>query len=137
MADIQRRVDEKNGRNLVSRAFNAQSDKDAIVAWKEDLNRTLHVFNVRSLNSKRNSLIVSFQTELSIDTNATVTDSHLEATKIRREVTDMHKEVTNMRQAVLEIKEGVLNKRSLVCQTSSSPTNGFRPFLRLKRGLRQ
>ena len=103
VADIQRRVDEKNSRSLFSRAFNAQNDMDMIAAWKEDLNRMLRIFNVRSVWSGWQSLMASSQTELSVDTNVTVTDSH-------REVTDMRQEVTTMHQDVLEIKEGVFNK---------------------------
>ena len=32
--------------NPVSRIFHAKSDKDAIAAWRLDLNKILHVFNV-------------------------------------------------------------------------------------------
>ena len=59
--------------------------------------------------------MASSQTELSIDTNATVTDSH-------QEVTDMRQEVTAMHQDVLEIKEGVFRKLRSVWCIHSPPT---------------
>ena len=110
VADIQRRVDEKNSRNVLSRAFLAQSDKDTIAAWKGDLNRLLHIFNVRTVGLALPLLMTSFQTELAIDTNVTVTDSHLK-------VADIHNEVTNIRQDVSVIKESVSNKQHSVCHT--------------------
>jgi len=48
VAGIQEKVIEKCGRNLLSRLANAKNDKEMITAWKLDLNRILHVFNVRS-----------------------------------------------------------------------------------------
>ena len=36
-------------RNAVSRLFHSQNDKDAIAGWKQDLNKILHIFNVRSV----------------------------------------------------------------------------------------
>ena len=49
VAGIQEKVIEKCGRNLLSRLANAKNDKETIAAWKLDLNRILHVFNVRSV----------------------------------------------------------------------------------------
>ena len=34
-------------RNAASRLLRAKNDRDTIVAWKQDLNRILHIFNVR------------------------------------------------------------------------------------------
>ena len=48
VAEIQEKVLKRSGRGSVSRFFHSRDDKDAIVAWKSDLNRILHVFNVRS-----------------------------------------------------------------------------------------
>ena len=60
VADIQRKVDEKNSRNVFSRALHAQSDKDMIAAWEGDLDRLLHIFNVRSISSIWHQLTASF-----------------------------------------------------------------------------
>jgi len=51
MAEIQRKVVKQNGRNAVSRLVHAKNDKEKIAAWKLDLDRILHVFNVRSATS--------------------------------------------------------------------------------------
>ena len=50
VAEIQRKVIKRNGRNTVTRLFNSKNDKETVTAWKLDLNRILHVFNVRSVN---------------------------------------------------------------------------------------
>ena len=114
MADIQRRVDEKNDRNVFSRVLHAQSDKDTIAAWKEDLNRLLHIFNVRSVGSVSPLLTTPFQTELAIDTNVAATETDRKVTEMDRKVTDMHQ---------LAIKQSAVNEKLSVRRTSSSPTN--------------
>ena len=48
VAKIQSNVIERGKRNAFSRAFHSKTDKDAIVAWRQDLNRILQIFNVRS-----------------------------------------------------------------------------------------
>ena len=50
VAEIQAKVLKRGGRGRASRFLHSRDDKDAIAAWKSDLNRILHVFNVRSLN---------------------------------------------------------------------------------------
>ena len=49
VAGIQEKIVEKRGRNLLSRLANAKNDKETLTTWKLDLNRILHVFNVRSV----------------------------------------------------------------------------------------
>jgi len=49
VAEIQEKIVEKSGRNLLSRLVDAKNDKETIATWKLDLNRILHVFNVRSI----------------------------------------------------------------------------------------
>ncbi|KAF9643251.1 hypothetical protein BDM02DRAFT_3132560 [Thelephora ganbajun] len=58
VAEIERNVDELGRRNRISRLFHAKNDKDAIAAWRLDLNRILHVFNVRIITSALTSLTV-------------------------------------------------------------------------------
>ena len=79
MAEIQKKIVDRGGRHVVSRVLNAKSDKDAIVAWRQDLNRILHIFNVRSPDSDVCLLIASFQTELAINTHMLVADMHRNA----------------------------------------------------------
>ena len=47
VAEIQRKIVKRGGRNAVSRHLHAKSDKEAIATWRSDLNRILLVFNVR------------------------------------------------------------------------------------------
>ena len=45
--DIQKNAIKKSGRGHISRLFYTKDDKDKIAAWKVELDRILHVFNVR------------------------------------------------------------------------------------------
>ena len=77
VAEIQRKITKQGKRNAVSRGFHSKNDKDEIAAWRQELNRILHIFNVRSSNSDRPSRVtISPQTELAIDTNVMVADIH-------------------------------------------------------------
>ena len=69
VAEIQRNIVKRGKRNAVSRLFHAKDDKEAIATWRLDLNRILHVFNVRSPLCVRSLLIVYLQTELAINTH--------------------------------------------------------------------
>ena len=51
VAEIQRNIVERGKRNAVTRLFHVKNDKEAVTTWKLDLNRILHVFNVRSVTS--------------------------------------------------------------------------------------
>ena len=51
VAAIQRKVVEQGKRNVISRHLHAKNDKEKITAWRMDLVRILHVFNVRSIAS--------------------------------------------------------------------------------------
>lgn len=46
-AKIQKQVIKQGKRNVVSRLLYAKNGKDAITIWRQDLNRILHIFNVR------------------------------------------------------------------------------------------
>jgi hypothetical protein len=47
VAAIRKGVIKKGKRNLLSRLANAKNDKETLASWRSDLNRILHVFNVR------------------------------------------------------------------------------------------
>ena len=49
--EIQTNIVKWNKRNTISRRFHAKDDKEAIAAWRSDLDRVLHVFNVRTVTS--------------------------------------------------------------------------------------
>jgi hypothetical protein len=83
VAEIQTKVIKQSGRNAVSRLLHAKDDKETIVGWKSELNRILHVFNVRSVAFARPSLIVLFQTELIMNIHVNVSDIRDDVSKIR------------------------------------------------------
>ena len=78
VAEIQANINEKREQNLFSRLVHAKNDKEVIAGWRSDLNEILHVFNVRSVGSGRQSLTASlyFQTELAMNTHVMVLDIH-------------------------------------------------------------
>ena len=51
VAGIQRKIIRWGKRHAVSRVLHAKDEKDTIAAWKQDFNRILQVFNVRSVGS--------------------------------------------------------------------------------------
>jgi hypothetical protein len=104
VAEIREKVIEKGGRNLFSRLVHAKDDKDTIASWRLDLNRILHIFNVRPVVVVWLSPTVYFQTELAIDTNANVSD-------VRRDVTNTHTVVANTHTLVSDIHRNMLQSQ--------------------------
>ena len=49
VAEIQRNIIKRSKRNAISRRYHAKDDKEAIAAWKLDLDGILRVFHVRSV----------------------------------------------------------------------------------------
>ena len=86
MVEIQRKVAKQNGRNVVSRIFQARNDKDTIAGWKSDLGGILQVFNVRSVDFTWSLLTASPQTELAMNTHVAVSDIRHDVSKIREEI---------------------------------------------------
>ena len=78
-------------RNPVSRLFRAKGDKDMIAAWRLDLNRILHVFNVRSIICSPPLLTVLLQTELAINTHTAVYNT-------QNIVSEIHRTIVNSRE---------------------------------------
>ena len=93
MEEIKRKVTKRTKRNVVSRLVHARDDKDTIAAWKLDLNRILHVFNVRSAVFTQLSLTVPLQTELAINTHVTVSEMHHNVSGIRSDVSKIREEI--------------------------------------------
>ena len=60
VAEIQRGVVRGGNRNAISRIFHSKNDQAEIAAWRLDLNRILHIFNVRSITFARPRLTVHF-----------------------------------------------------------------------------
>ena len=75
MAQIQKSAVEPKKRNPISRIFHAKEDEATIAAWRSDLDRILHVFEVRSIvHPLPTLLIVHLQTELALHTHVAVSD---------------------------------------------------------------
>ena len=107
MVEIQRGVVKGGKRNAISRVFHAKNDQGAIAAWRLDLNRILHIFNVCSVTSACPSLIISFQTELAINTNVVVSDVHRGVMNTHTIVSDVRQSVINTQTLVSDVHQGV------------------------------
>ena len=94
--EILRNISKWGKRNLISRRFHAKDDKEAIATWRLDLNRILHVFNVRFSASVQLLLTFRFQTELGINTHVTVPDIHKDAVNTCTVVSDVHRDTSNV-----------------------------------------
>ena len=99
VAQIQRKAIKHSKRNAVSQLFHAKNDKETIASWKADLNRILHVFNVRSIVSVWLLLIVCSQTELAINTHVIVSD-------VRHGVVNTHTMVSELHRNMVKSQEG-------------------------------
>ena len=70
VAEINTGVIKLGTRDPMSRIRHARSERDAIAVWRLELNRILHVFNVRFIASLLISLTIYFQAELVVNTLA-------------------------------------------------------------------
>ena len=105
MAEIQGKVVKQGKRNVISQHFHAKNDKDKITAWRLDLERILQVFNVRSTITVRRLLTLDSQTELAINTNVTVTETHVM--------------VSNIHHTIVECRAGNNSRNLMVSDTRS------------------
>ena len=58
--EIERNAIKKSERSKFSRLLHTKDDKNKIVAWKAELDRILHVFNVRPVAFASSSSLISF-----------------------------------------------------------------------------
>ena len=84
VAEIQRNTTKQGKRNVISRHLHAKNDKEKIAAWRLDFVRILRIFNVRSIVSVWLLLTLNSQTELAINTHATISDTHTMVSDIHR-----------------------------------------------------
>jgi hypothetical protein len=114
VAVIQGRVIKQSRRNAVSRLLHAKNDKETIASWKLELNRILHVFNVRSIIFTWSSLTANFQTELAVTTHVTVSDTHAIVFDIRDDVSKIREGIGSQAQPVsASCIQSVANRRML------------------------
>ena len=114
VTEIQRKVTKKGKRKLASRYFHAKNDREKITTWRSDLNKILHIFNVRSIDYTWMSLTVHFQTELAINTHVTVSEIGQDVANTRTVVSDIHRGVANTQVIVSELRNDVVNTNSIV-----------------------
>ena len=73
MDEITQKAAVKGKRNAALRYILSEEDKAMIAGWKQDLNATLNLFNVRSLGSIWHSLTTTFQAQVSTNNNSMLT----------------------------------------------------------------
>ena len=95
MGEIQGKVTKQSKRNAFSRLLHAKNDKETIAGWKSELNRILHVFNVRSATFTWSSLTVRFQAELAMNTHTIVSDIHRNILKSQEGTDGKHQSVSD------------------------------------------
>ena len=96
VAEIQRKVMKQGKRNVISRHLHAKNDKEKIAGWKSDLNKILHVFNVRSIDSVWRLLTLHSQTELTINTHVIVSDTRAIVSNTNAVVSNTHAIVSGL-----------------------------------------
>ena len=112
MAQIQRSVAEPDKRNTFSRILNPNRDKEAIAAWRSELDRIVHVFEVCSAASPLPTLLtVHIQIELALHTNVAISDVREDVghgvVAIREDIANTHQLVSDMHRTLLKGQEGV------------------------------
>ena len=113
----------------------AKSDKDKIAAWKQDLIRVLHVFNVRLIHPLIHLRTQQpLQTELAIDTNIVVADTHVVVVDTQTVVTKIEKKVEDMHRDVLAGRGDPSGQNNSVCATCHPQTTDCLSLSRLKLG---
>ena len=96
MGQIQKSAVEPDKRSFLSHIFNLKSDKDRVAAWRSDLDRILHIFEVRSTVCFLPTLLtVPLQTELALHTNVAVSGIHEDVANARELISDVHRAVVN------------------------------------------
>ena len=122
VAQIQRSAVEPDNRNLLSRMHNPKKDKDAIAAWRSDLDRTVRVFEVCStVRFLPAQLTVHLQIELALHTHVAVSNIHEDighirggVVVIREDIANTHQLVSDMHRTLLKDQEGVDGMNQMV-----------------------
>ena len=105
MADIEKKIVNIGKRNALSRLFHSKDDREKIAAWRLDLNRILHVFNVRPVTASPTFLTAFLQTELAINANATVCDIRHDVANTQILVSDIHRTVVERQEGNVPVRK--------------------------------
>ena len=114
MAAIQRHSIERGKRNAISRRYHAKDDKEAIATCRLDLKRILHISNVCFLTSLWPLLTRRVQTELRMNTHATVPDIHQDAANKHTIASDVHHDIPSTETTVSDVRHDVSNTHLIV-----------------------
>ena len=132
MAQIQRSAVEPDKRNVISRVFNPKKDKDAIAAWRSDLDRIVRVFEVHSTVRSLPTLLTAHpQTELALYTHVAVSNIHGDVVDIREDVANARELISDVHRAVVKDQEGADIRDKMVGNHSVLFT--MKKFLQLPR----
>lgn len=88
VAEIERNVIRLGKQKIFSGLFHSKDDKEKIAAWRLDLNRILHIFNVRFITSLPTFLTIRLQTELAINTHVAVVNTQNIVSDIHRTIVE-------------------------------------------------
>ena len=124
VAEIRRNIIKRGKRNGISRHFHAKNDKEAIATWRLDLNRILHVFNVRPVASVRSVLTVRIQTELAINTNVVVSGIRRDVVTTQAVVSDVHQGVVDTHVTISQLQHSVTKTHTIVSDIHRTVVRG-------------
>ena len=117
---IQKKIVKQGKRNVVSRHLHAKDDKERIATWRSDLNRILHVFNVRPAVPVWPVLTFRPQTELAINTHVIVSDIRHDVTNTQAVVSAVRHDVSNTHTIVSGLHHNVADTHALVSDIHST-----------------
>lgn len=123
VAEIQRKIVKRGKRSMIARLFHARNDKEMIAAWRLNLNRILHVFNVRSVITARLLLINCSQTELAVITHLTVSDIHRDVTSTQTAVSHLHRDILNAQAIVTDTRHDVTSTHTIISNVVTDVVN--------------
>jgi len=113
VGEAQKNIVKRRKRNIISRLFHAKDDKEAIAIWSLELDRVLHVFDVRSVTSVRPVLTFRSQNEF-------VTNTHHDVKAAHDTVSDVNHNVPN---TVPNVPHDVPYDHPVVSEVLSGTTN--------------
>ena len=133
MSDIERNIIKRGKRNALSRQFRARDDEKAIAAWKLELDKIRHVFEVRSFACTWRLLTSSLQTELAAATDTTLSDIHREAYASRTNTPDPQKGAPGT--GATQVRPDVLNTPTTASDIHHSVTDPHPILPKIQKGL--
>ena len=123
VTEIQGQIIKRGKRNAISRRYHRKDDKEAIATWRLDLDRILHVFDVRSVTSVRWLLISRVQTRLVGNPHSTVSDTRHDIANVHTTVSDTHHDTPDTDNIVPDVRHDVSNSRPVVSKVRSDVAN--------------